>query len=61
MIRILAGSSLTLLALGLLMAMTIEAIPPSLALSFTSYATLLTGMLLTALGAATLPNRKRSR
>ena len=57
MIRILTGAGLSLLALALLMAMTIEAIAPSLALAFTSYATLLAGMLLTAMGAAALPTR----
>jgi len=61
MIRILTGATLTLTALALLMAMTIEAIPPGLTLAFASYATLLAGMLLVALGATTLPRRRPGR
>ncbi len=60
MIQILAGAAMTLLALSLLLAMTVDAVVPGLFLSFLSYAALLAGMLLAALGAASLPRRGRT-
>lgn len=55
MIRILSGAALTLFALALLLAMTVDAIAAGLFLSLASYAALLAGMLLAAIGAASLP------